>query len=129
MWLAKSVRENEENVHADIGVVTLSGDPAGVYLDGERRSLPVYSAGGYTWRPKVGQQVLVIKTGDNQAGTYVVGTAQDDTQMEAGEVVIQSDSGAKIHWKADGSLELTGDVYVNGWSLEKRFSKLEGQEG
>lgn len=48
---------------AEVGVVTLGGDPAGVSLGGERRWLSVYGPGGYAWRPMAGDKVLVLKTG------------------------------------------------------------------
>ena len=51
---------------AELGQVTLSGDPAGVSLGGERRWLPVYSPGGYCWKPAAGDRVLVLHTGPDQ---------------------------------------------------------------
>lgn len=67
MWISEQGRRRTEpDGTALVGRVTLPGDPAGVYLAGERRELPVFGPGGYVWRPEEGEQVLVLKTG--QAG-------------------------------------------------------------
>ena len=64
MWLSeRDMRREQGEPAAELGVVTLGGDPAGVSLGGERRQLPVYSPGGVTWRPAAGDRVLVLKTG------------------------------------------------------------------
>ena len=68
MWISeRDMRREQGEPAAELGVVTLGGDPAGVSLGGERRQLPVYSPGGVTWRPAAGDKVLVLKTG--AAGT------------------------------------------------------------
>ena len=55
MWTANRKREGRtEECAADQGVVTLGGDPAAVYLGGERRWVSLYTPGGYQWRPKAG---------------------------------------------------------------------------
>ena len=64
MWISEQGRRRTEpDGTALVGRVTLPGDPAGVYLAGERRELPVFGPGGYVWRPEEGEQVLVLKTG------------------------------------------------------------------
>ena len=64
MWISEQGRRRPQaDGTALVGQVTLPGDPAAVYLDGERRELPVYGPGGYIWRPAKDQQVLVLKTG------------------------------------------------------------------
>ena len=68
MWLSeRDMRREQGEPAAELGVVTLGGDPAGVSLGGERRQLPVYSPGGVTWRPAAGEQPCVI--GRTQQGT------------------------------------------------------------
>ena len=66
MWISEREWRRAEQARAAAlaGEVTLAGDPAGVYLDGERRALPVFGPGGYVWRPAVGQRVLVLKAGE-----------------------------------------------------------------
>ena len=74
---------------ADLGLVTLGGDPAGVYLGGERRWVAVCAPGGYQWRPRTGDQVLVVKAGDQREIPCLAGVCQPEIQekeepLEAG---------------------------------------------
>ena len=102
MWTSdrRKTRQAGES-WVDWGEVTLEGDPAGAYLDGERRQLAVYGPGGYCWKPALGDRVL--------------GEAET---LGAGEVSISS-SGAEsgLLLRTDGRLELNGQVMVNGQSL------------
>ena len=64
MWMAERGRRLPvQEAEAELGQVTLGGDPAAVLLGGERRQVPVYSPGGYAWRPAAGDRVLVLKAG------------------------------------------------------------------
>jgi len=117
MWTSErdrrlSLREAE----AEVGVVTLGGDPAGVLVGGERRWLPVYSPGGYSWRPAEGDRVLVIKAGCEQESPCVLGKVQDSTQLKPGEVCLSGTGSSLV--LVDGRLELNGRITVNGTSLE-----------
>lgn len=101
---------------AAVGSATLEGDPAGVYLDGERREVPVYAPGGYCWRPALGQELLVVKGED---GPRIAGARCGGAALEAGEVLLfAQEGGAAIRLKNDGSIELTGRVLVNGTPIE-----------
>ena len=97
MWISEREwrRAVQARAAALAGEVTLAGDPAGVYLDGERRALPVFGPGGYVWRPAVGQQVLVLKAGERGEAPCVAG-AECGAQwaLEPGEVLIHSGSAA-----------------------------------
>lgn len=101
---------------ADVGVVTLNGDPAGVELGGERRWLSVYSPGGYRWRPAAGDQVLVLKAGGEKETPCVVGAVQPEEDLAPGEVSISGGNSA-VRLGA-GALELDGRILVNGVELE-----------
>ena len=80
MWLSeRDMRREQGEPAAELGVVTLGGDPAGVSLGGERRQLPVYSPGGVTWRPAAGDRVLVLKTGAAGEQPCVIGRTQQGT--------------------------------------------------
>ena len=114
MWISEQGRRRAEpDGTALVGRVTLPGDPAGVYLAGERRELPVFGPGGYVWRPAEGEQVLVLKTGQAGEAPCVAGQAcGQDWNLAAGEVLIYSGS-ASIRI-GGGGIRLTGDVLVNG---------------
>lgn len=124
MWLSKKQRETppaQESVQ--LGVATISGDPAGVYLGTERRSLPIFSPGGYRWKPRVGDAMLVLKTGDAYC---ISGMQQEANELKPGEVCIESSAGARVMLKADGSMELSGEVLINGETLENMIKRLAG---
>lgn len=110
MWMANRNQPPMGEPAAELGQVTLSEEP-GVALAGERRGLPVCAPGGYRWTPARGDTVLVIKTGPEEA-PCVVGQLQE--AGEPGEVYLSVADGAGIRLKADGSIQLTGKVSVNG---------------
>ena len=116
MWLSERERRRAEERRAAalVGQVTLGGDPAGVYLDGERRDLPVFGPGGYVWRPGLGEQVLVLKAGEQGEGLCVAAAeCGGQWTLEPGEVLIHSGE-ASIRLKADGTVAVTGRMTVNG---------------
>lgn len=85
-----------------MGMVTLPGDPAGVWTGSERRDAAVFGPAGYTWVPTPGQEVLVLKTGE---GYCVAGARSGETP---GEISIRSAGGASVTLRADGSIDLAG---------------------
>lgn len=119
MWLSQR-RKSPAGADgaAQVGQVTLPGDPAGVFLAGERRDLPVFGPGGYCWRPVAGQQVLVIKTGGEGELPCVAGARETDPELAPGEICIRAEDGlACVRLKKGGVIHLTGQVYVNGAPL------------
>ncbi len=123
MWMAQRGRasQREDKITAQIGAVTLSQLPVGVYVDGERRNLPLYTMGGYCWRPDVGDSVLVIKT---SGGDCVAGCAQEEDDLAVGEVKISSNGGGAIYLTAEGGVQLSGDIMVNGEGLEEMVARI-----
>lgn len=120
MWLSdrrRPEREGEEPVQ--MGVVTLSGDPAGVWTGSERRNAVVFGPAGYIWQPELGQEVLVLKTGE---GYCVAGARSGDP----GEIVVRSSGGASVALHRDGSIDLTGTVLrFNGTVLAEKPEEEE----
>ncbi len=112
MWLSKQAAARARDRHvADVGVVSIGTSAPAVVTDGETRNLAVFAPGGYAWRPAAGEQVLVLKAG---AAGAVAGARTRDAGLSAGEVLIFSSGGASIRLGADGSLELVGNVKING---------------
>lgn len=122
MWLSGRARERAASgdERALLGTVTLEGTPAGAYADGERRELPVYGPGGYRWKPTEGQQVLVLKTGGEGELPCVAGAKTESDGLKPGEVALETADGrAGVRLGMDGSVRLTGAVWVNGMTLEQ----------
>lgn len=123
MWTSKPApRLPSEEPWADTGTVTLGGDPAAVSLGGERRQVPVYAPGGYQWRPAAGDQVLVLKAGAQRESPCVAGVCCQSGELSPGEVRISSGSGQIRLW--DGQVEIQGQLWVNGETLEALVERL-----
>ena len=91
MWTSERSRNlSVEEPAAELGTITLGGDPAGVSLGGERRWLSVYGPGGYSWRPTSGDRVLVLKAGAEGESPCILGMAQ------GGENLKEYDKGADV---------------------------------
>ena len=121
MWIAEQGRRRPQaDGTALVGQVTLPGDPAAVYLDGERRELPVFGPGGYIWRPARDQQVLVLKTGAAGEAPCVAGAlCGEKREVSPGEVVIYSGTSTIRVSQGNivitgGNVNLQGRVLVNG---------------
>lgn len=119
MWTSERTRNLPvREAVAELGTVTLGGDPAGVSLGGERRWLCVYGPGGYSWRPTAGDKVLVLKAGAEGESPCILGTVQEaegDAPLKPGEVRLKGGE-CTIHLGQD-RLELSGQLYINGQSL------------
>lgn len=116
MWTSERNRNlRVEEPAAELGTVTLGGDPAGVSLGGERRWLSVYSPGGYSWRPTAGDKVLVLKAGAEGEAPCVLGTVQDGGDLRPGEVRLKG--GESSVFLGQDRLELDGNLYLNGRTL------------
>lgn len=148
MWTSeRSKRLQVVEPAAELGTVTLGGDPAGVSLGGERRWLTVYSPGGYSWRPTSGEKVMVLKAGAEGESPCILGTVQGSRELRPGEVrltggecdVFLSQDGLVLQGKGSAArlredrlelasggstlslkedrTDLTGELYINGKSL------------
>ena len=122
MFLGKRERQEYPVGMALTGPVTLPGDGLGVYLEGERRGVAVYSPGGYHWVPSPGDEVLVLKTGERGEKPCAVGVAAGGQGLLPGEVLISAGACA-IKLGLDGQVSITGDLTVNG-----RAGALEPRE-
>ena len=123
MWTSERNRNlPAREAAAELGTVTLGGDPAGVSLGGERRWLTVYGPGGYSWRPTAGDKVLVLKAGAEGESPCILGTTQGEEELRPGEVRLAG-CGSAIHLGEDG-VSLTGQVYIHGQTLEELIAAI-----
>lgn len=118
MWTSERNRNlPAHEAAAELGTVTLGGDPAGVSLGGERRWLTVYSPGGYSWRPMAGDKVLVLKAGSEGESPCILGKVQGDQELKPGEVQLTG-GGCSVRL-GQHRLDLSGNLYINGKSLKE----------
>ena len=121
MWLSQRAgRGRYVDRSADIGDVTIAETQTGVVLDGEQRALGLTLPGGYAWRPRKGQNVVVLKSADGESLVSGVPVKAAPRDLAPGEVLIRSEGGSSVKFgntglvlKAD-RIDLVGLVYANG---------------
>ena len=139
MWTSERNRNLPvREASAEVGTVTLGGDPAGVSLGGERRWLNVYGPGGYSWRPTSGDKVMVLKAGAEGESPCILGTTQNAEDLKPGEVrltgvdcglflgqgqVEMTGGEGGLCLNQDG-LDVTGGLSVNGEPLEQIVERI-----
>jgi len=116
MWLSRQMRSALPTADADLGVTTIAGDRVGVMTRGEVRALPVYGPGGYIWMPSNGSAVLVIKGGPGGEEQCVAAMRQPEIPegMQPGEVYLYGPGGNSIYLRANGAVDIRGNLTVNG---------------
>lgn len=113
MWVTEQLKRRTAAQAAAHGKVTIGGAEMAVLLRGEERGLPTVTPGGYCWRPRTGDSVLVMKEGEN--ALCVAGVlAEPQGDLLPGEVRLRTDGGASLTLRSDGRIELCGEFYVNG---------------
>lgn len=125
MWLSEErARKPAAEPTAEWGAVTVAS-PSAVYLGGERRQVPVCCPGGYAWRPAVGDEVLVLKTGIEGEQPYILGrTGNGAESLKPGQVRLGS---ARCGLLCGEELELSGTVKVNGEELEALVRRVAAE--
>lgn len=127
MFLSGQKRPEAPESPALTGPVTVPGDPAGAWLEGERRAAAVYAPGGYHWLPEEGQEVLVLKAGVCGEKRCALGVPQgaQALSLSPGEVAVTAGK-AVLRLKPDGTVELTGRLVVNGTVVGPEPRQKEG---
>ena len=129
MWLSQRHRETGRHGEDGLGIVTLEGNPAAVYLAGERRNLPVLAPGGYAWVPAAGDQVLVLKTGADGEAPCVVAALEKERELPPGAVqLFNREETATITLDEEGNIRMTGRVFVNGMQIGPSPPEEEDEE-
>lgn len=133
MWTSQRDRNlRVQEPAAEMGTITMGGDPAGVSLGGERRWLNVYGPGGYSWRPTSGDKVLVLKAGAEGESPCILGTTQDAEDLKPGEIRLTGME-CSLHLSL-AQVEVTGGknsmslgqggLAINGQSLESMVREI-----
>ncbi len=129
MWLSRKQKEFREEAEgpAQIGEVTLGGANAAVFLSGERRNLTPVSPGGYHWKPKERDQVLVLKSGQGEAASLLGCAAAAPSWLGSGEIWISAGGESGILLTRQGEIHLRGPVFLNGRPLLLPGAEGEGE--
>lgn len=114
MWLSRKMAADNSGEIGVGGVVSVGGENPAVVTDGESRTLEIIAPGGYAWRPDVNQRVLLWQGN-------VMGAVQSAEKLAPGELLLYS-KGASIRLGNDGSIHLTGNVFINGERWEPNGS-------
>ena len=106
MWLSRRMAAETAAVADVDGIVSVGGEHPAVVTDGESRTVEVLAPGGIIWRPDAMQRVLLWQGN-------IVGAVQQTADLAPGELLLYT-RGASVRLGNDGSIRLTGDVYING---------------
>lgn len=114
MWLSEQFHRPLARETSGFGEVTISGaQTAARGAEREERELPVIAPGGYVWMPAPGEQVLVLRDG----ASCILGREQPTrAELSPGDVELYAGQCAII-LHADGRIELTGRIFVNGTEI------------
>lgn len=132
MWLSEKLRAfgAAGETAADLGVTTIGGQEVGVYTRGEARAVDLCTPGGLAWRPKSGDQVLVLKGGPGGEEAFVLGVRESGGKdLADGEICIYSRGGAQITLRNSGAVEICGNLSVNGVPYAPCACVSGGEEG
>ena len=113
MWLSRIASERSRQSAAAVAQVTMGGSQTGVMTESEERNVPLFSPGGYIWRPSAGESLLVVKCG-NEICAAGKESEEPPEDFAEGEVYIKSKGGASIWLKNSGDVVITGNVYIEG---------------
>ena len=94
--------------------MTIGGAVAGIVTDAERRGVPVFSPGGYFWKPTAGDSMLVIKCGSGEVCAVGNEISVYPENVQEGEICIMSKGGAELRLRNDGTIEIAGVLNVKG---------------
>lgn len=117
MWLSsQGAASAEEVAQAELGTVSIPG--VSVFVAGERRNVRLFAPGGYFWKPEQKENVLLLPCKEEEGFALVAQELAAPSQsLAAGEVLLSVSPVAGICLRRDGSIHLTGKIFVNGLPL------------
>ena len=94
----------------------VEGGELAVFSSGEKREVKTAAPGGYEWRPRKGENVLVVRGGTFGEEAYAVGVVEAAASgLAPGEVRIRSGTGtAEIVLHNNGRVDINGLLFING---------------
>lgn len=108
MLVHQFLQEPKDSGSGRVARVSFSFENAfGAVAAGEVRSLPVAAPGGYRYRPREDEQLVLL---DTQDGTVALGTMADPAALAPGEIRIDGPAGSYLRFCPDGSVVINGLV-------------------
>ena len=118
MWLSRKLSQHEmqDVASAQDGTVTIEGGELAVFSSGEKREVKTAAPGGYEWRPRKGENVLVVRGGTFGEEAYAVGVVEAAASgLAPGEVRSRSGTGtAESVLHNNGRVDINGLLFING---------------
>ena len=118
MWLSEKLSRHEvqDVASAQDGTVTIEGAETAVFSSGEKREVKTVGPGGYEWRPRKGEEVLIVRGGVFGEEAYAAGAVErEETELAPGEVRIRSGfEGTEIVLRNNGRIDINGALFING---------------
>lgn len=115
MFLSERLKSgSQETGMGQVEAVSVGGVAPTVSESGGQYGARLFGPGGMCWVPRRGQSVLVIKAGAMSEESCLVGAeAPAENSLAPGELRLYAD-GCALELKNDGSIHITGKVYING---------------
>jgi hypothetical protein len=88
----------------------------GAVSDFEARGIPVFGPRGRSYRPLEGDRLLIMRA---DGADVCVGCLSAARGVAAGELLLVSSGGARIHLKNNGDIELNGLTVTKNGSLRQ----------
>lgn len=116
MWISQKTSEIQDasSYGSHVGLVSVGGKKPAVVTDGESRTAEIACPGGVLYVPKVGDEVLLERTCDEER--IVMGTVPASLPggVSEGEIYISTGGGSAIHIRRNGDIEISGRVKLSG---------------
>ncbi len=113
MWLSSKMnRDTPASPVAMPARITISENGLAALSHAELRGLHILAPGGVRWRPRIDDQVLVLKQDDQNACVAGI-LAEPDNSLLPGEIRLAAGN-ASIRILPDGTIALAGQITVNG---------------
>lgn len=114
MWISeRSARGERRDEGVSVGRVSLGGLKPAVLVGGELRQTELVCP-GLCWLPRVGEEVLVLTSGEGDCLVLGGVGGAAGQQLEPGELCLTNGSGGEIRLRPDGTIVLLGRVQLRG---------------
>ncbi len=113
MWITQNISKKRDRGNASFfGSVVSNAEGLEVSESATHRNLPIVMPFGVSYVPSLGENVVVLETEGGPVCIGVLNTAAKE--LKSGELKLYSKGGASITLKNDGTVNIEGNVFING---------------